>query len=207
MFFALVAVAALVVVAGAAAANGGFTPVQPHSPNAKHINTTYYVILGFTSAIFVLVAGALGTFIVKYRGRGRPRTEDGAQVHGHTRLGLIVVDREVYQPAVEAAALVFVLLEDVQRGGFGLPRVGVRAGPVEDDRDHEQIGGRRGRRKRDRCDNDRDEKLTHEAYAVALASSRDAACHGASWSTVSRTSNRLSIRCIDSSASTLNVVS
>ena len=89
MFFALVAVAALVVVAGAAAANGGFTPVQPHSPNAKHINTAYYVILGFTSAIFVLVAGALATFIVKYRGRGRPRTEDGAQVHGHARLELI----------------------------------------------------------------------------------------------------------------------
>ncbi len=89
MFFALVAVAALVVVAGAAAANGGFTPVQPHSPNAKHINTAYYVILGFTSAIFVLVEGALVTFIVKYRRRGRPRTEDGAQVHGHTRLELI----------------------------------------------------------------------------------------------------------------------
>jgi cytochrome c oxidase subunit II len=89
MFFALVAVAALVVVAGAAAANGGFTPVQPHSPNAKHINTAYYVILGFTSAIFVLVEGALITFVIKYRSRGRARTEDGAQVHGHTRLELI----------------------------------------------------------------------------------------------------------------------
>ena len=89
MFFALVAVAALVVVAGAAAANGGFTPVQPHSPNAKHINTAYYVILGFTSAIFVLVEGALITFVIKYRSRGRARTDDGAQVHGHTRLELI----------------------------------------------------------------------------------------------------------------------
>ena len=89
MFFALVAVAALVVVAGAAAANGGFTPVQPHSPNARHINTAYYVILGFTSAIFVLVEGALFLFLVKYRSRGRPRTDDGAQVHGHTRLELI----------------------------------------------------------------------------------------------------------------------
>jgi cytochrome c oxidase subunit II len=73
----------------AATENGAPTPVQPHSPNAKHINTAYYVILGFTSAIFVLVVGALATFVIKYRGRGRPRTEDGAQVHGHTRLELI----------------------------------------------------------------------------------------------------------------------
>jgi cytochrome c oxidase subunit 2 len=73
----------------AAAANGGFTPVQPASPNASHTNTAYYVILGFTSAIFVVVEGLLVVFVVKYRRRGRARTVDGAQVHGHTRLELI----------------------------------------------------------------------------------------------------------------------
>lgn len=73
----------------ATAANGGFTPVAPHSPNASHTNTAYYVILGFTSAIFVIVEGALAIFVVKYRRRGRARTEEGAQVHGHTRLELI----------------------------------------------------------------------------------------------------------------------
>ncbi|MGH2972770.1 MAG: cytochrome c oxidase subunit II [Gaiellaceae bacterium] len=87
--FAFVAVVASLTAGVATAANGGFTPVTPHSPNAAHTNTAYYVILGFTAAIFVIVEGALVTFIVKYRGRGRPRTQDGAQVHGHTRLELI----------------------------------------------------------------------------------------------------------------------
>lgn len=89
MFVALVALAALLTASVAAAANGGFTPVTPHSPNASHTNTAYYVILGFTTAIFLIVEGALVTFIVKYRSRGRKRTDDGAQVHGHTRLELI----------------------------------------------------------------------------------------------------------------------
>lgn len=89
MFLAFVAVAALLTAAGATAANGGFTPVQPHSPNASHTNTAYYVILGFTGAIFLLVEGAIVAFVVKYRRRGRSRTEEGAQVHGHARLELI----------------------------------------------------------------------------------------------------------------------
>ena len=89
LLFALVAAVALATAAVAHAANGGFTPVTPHSPNAAHTNTAYDVILGFTSAIFLLVEGALVIFVVKYRRRGRPRTADGAQVHGHTRLELI----------------------------------------------------------------------------------------------------------------------
>ena len=39
--------------------------------------------------IFVAVEGALVLFIWKYRSRGRARTDDGAQVHGHTRLEVI----------------------------------------------------------------------------------------------------------------------
>ncbi|HKT45001.1 MAG TPA: cytochrome c oxidase subunit II [Gaiellaceae bacterium] len=88
-FLALAVVAMLHAAGIATAANGGFTPVTPHSPNASHTNTAYYVILGFTSAIFVIVEGALAIFVVKYRRRGRARTEEGLQVHGHTRLELI----------------------------------------------------------------------------------------------------------------------
>jgi cytochrome c oxidase subunit 2 len=89
MVLAFAAAVALLTAGVATAANGGFTPVTPHSPNAAHTNTAYDVILGFTGVIFVLVEGALVLFIVKYRGRGRPRTQDGAQVHGHPRLELI----------------------------------------------------------------------------------------------------------------------
>jgi cytochrome c oxidase subunit 2 len=87
--FVLAVLLALATAGVAAAANGGFTPVQPESPNASHTQTAYYVILGFTSAIFVLVEGLLVVFIVKYRRRGRSREVEGAQVHGHTRLELI----------------------------------------------------------------------------------------------------------------------
>jgi cytochrome c oxidase subunit 2 len=87
--FVLVVLLALATAGVAAAANGGFTPVKPESPNASHTQTAYYLILALTSAIFVLVEGLLVAFIWKYRASGRPRTVEGAQVHGHTRLELI----------------------------------------------------------------------------------------------------------------------
>ena len=71
------------------AANGGFTPETAHSPNASRTTTAYYVVLVFTSVIFVLVEGLLVVFIWKYRSRGRGRDFDGPQVHGHTRLEVI----------------------------------------------------------------------------------------------------------------------
>src|SRR6476661_8488199 len=89
MLFFLVTAAALATAGVAAAANGGFTPQYAHSPNADRINTAYYLILGFTGAIFVLVEAALVVFIWKYRSRGRPRSAEGVQVHGNTRLELI----------------------------------------------------------------------------------------------------------------------
>jgi cytochrome c oxidase subunit II len=73
----------------AAAGNGGFAPVPPASPNAVHTQHAYYLILGFTAAIFILVESLLVIFIVKYRSRGRSRAVEGAQVHGHTRLEVI----------------------------------------------------------------------------------------------------------------------
>jgi cytochrome c oxidase subunit 2 len=85
----LMPVVALATAGVAAAANGGFTPQHPHSPNARHINSAYYLVFGFTAAIFVIVETALVVFIWKYRSRGRPREVEGVQVHGNTRLELI----------------------------------------------------------------------------------------------------------------------
>jgi cytochrome c oxidase subunit II len=87
--FVLVVLLALATAGVAAASNGGFTPVTPESPNASHTQTAYYLILGLTSAIFVLVESLLVVFVWKYRSRGRPRAVEGAQVQGHTRLELI----------------------------------------------------------------------------------------------------------------------
>jgi cytochrome c oxidase subunit 2 len=86
VFAVLLALAAAGV---AAAGNGGFAPVSPASPNATHIRHVYFLIFGFTAAVFILVETLLVVFVLKYRSRGRPRTVEGAQVHGHTRLELI----------------------------------------------------------------------------------------------------------------------
>jgi cytochrome c oxidase subunit II len=89
LLFALVGIAGLLTAGVAAAANGGFTPESPHSPNAARIGSAYYLVLGLTAAIFVLVEALLVVFVWKYRSRGRDRTVEGAQVHGHTRLEVI----------------------------------------------------------------------------------------------------------------------
>jgi cytochrome c oxidase subunit 2 len=82
----LVLALALAIVPAAVAGNGGFAPPSPASPNAEGISTTYWFVAIFTGVIFLLVEGALILFIVRYRRRRRPRTEDGPDVHGHTRL-------------------------------------------------------------------------------------------------------------------------
>jgi cytochrome c oxidase subunit II len=86
---ALVALAVLATAGIAAAANGGFTPQHAHSPNAHRINQAYWLILGITTFIFVLVETALVVFLFRYRSRGRGRTVEGFQVYGHRRLELI----------------------------------------------------------------------------------------------------------------------
>ena len=85
----LVLVVALATAGVAAAANGGFTPPYAHSPNTHKTNTVYYVVLAFTSVIFLIVESGLILFMWKYRSRGRSRTTDGQQVHGNTRLELM----------------------------------------------------------------------------------------------------------------------
>jgi cytochrome c oxidase subunit II len=105
----LAVLVALATAGVAAAANGGFTPVEPASPNAHHIQHAYYLILGFTAAIFVLVESLLVIFVVRYRSRGRARAVEGAQVHGHTRLELIWTAFPVVILAIIAAFVFYEL--------------------------------------------------------------------------------------------------
>jgi cytochrome c oxidase subunit II len=85
----LLGIAVLVTASVAAATNGGFSPEQAHSPNAHKINQAYLLVFVVTTAIFLIVETVLAVFIWRFRSRGRPRTVDGAQVHGHTRIELI----------------------------------------------------------------------------------------------------------------------
>jgi cytochrome c oxidase subunit 2 len=83
------AATALVLAGAALAGNGGIAPVDARSPNAERIDDAYWLILGFTGAIFILVEAALIVFIVRFRSGGRPRELEGPQIRGHTRLELI----------------------------------------------------------------------------------------------------------------------
>jgi cytochrome c oxidase subunit II len=65
-----------------------FAPVAPESPNADGIRTSYLFVTIFIFGIFLLVEVLLIAFIVRYRRRKRGRFDDGAQVHGATKLEL-----------------------------------------------------------------------------------------------------------------------
>jgi cytochrome c oxidase subunit 2 len=71
------------------AGNGGFLPGEPHSPGARRIQDAFLFVSIFTGIIFVGVEAALVVFIVKYRRGKRPRTAEGPQIHGSTRLEII----------------------------------------------------------------------------------------------------------------------
>jgi len=73
----------------ALASNGGFTPVAPESPNAGGIADSFWFISIFVVAIFVLVEGLLIAFALRYRRRRRARFEEGADIHGATKLELM----------------------------------------------------------------------------------------------------------------------
>jgi cytochrome c oxidase subunit II len=67
-------------------ATSGLTPVEPDSPNTERIDDLYWFI-GFWAALVLLsVAIPLVYFTWRYRNRGRPRTEEGPQIRGNTRL-------------------------------------------------------------------------------------------------------------------------
>jgi len=86
--FVLSVTLALVLTGTALAGNGGLAPVAPASPDAKNISDIYWLILGVTGGIFLLVIGTLLVFVVKYRSKGRARELEGPQVRGHTNLEL-----------------------------------------------------------------------------------------------------------------------
>jgi cytochrome c oxidase subunit II len=83
------AVGALALAGIAWAGNGGIGPEPAHSPNAVGIRQAYWLVFGLTAGVFVIVEAALVIFVFKYRSRGRARTDEGPEVHGHTRLELI----------------------------------------------------------------------------------------------------------------------
>ncbi|HWE81645.1 MAG TPA: cytochrome c oxidase subunit II, partial [Gaiellaceae bacterium] len=80
---------ALTLAGAAIAGNGGTLPLPAHSPNAHHIREAYVFVLVFAAVVFFGVEGALVTLIVKYRRGKRPRTADGLQIHGSTRLEIL----------------------------------------------------------------------------------------------------------------------
>jgi cytochrome c oxidase subunit 2 len=93
------AVRALLVLAGSLLAlaiapvalgdNGGFTPIEPSSPNAEGIERSFLFVSLFIFLIFILVETLLVLFVVRFRRRRRDRFEDGAQIHGATKLELM----------------------------------------------------------------------------------------------------------------------
>ena len=86
--FCCVALLSLAVAGAALAGNGGLAPPSPASPQAHDIRQIYWLILGVTAAIFILVEVTLAIFIVRYRSRGRAREVEGPQIRGHTNLEL-----------------------------------------------------------------------------------------------------------------------
>jgi cytochrome c oxidase subunit 2 len=122
-FLALLAAlsAALLLAGAAAAGNGGFAPQPPASPNASRITDAYWLIFGFTAAVFVLVEGALVWFVIRYRRRGRPRDAEGPQIHGSTRLEMMWTAGPVLILAVIAAFVFYKLpgIKDVPAARAG----------------------------------------------------------------------------------------
>jgi len=86
----------------------GLAPRGPDSPQAAKITDIYWLLLGITGAIFVLVEGALIIFVIRFRNRGRSRTLEGPQIHGATRLELIWTAIPVL---ILAAIVAFVLVK------------------------------------------------------------------------------------------------
>jgi cytochrome c oxidase subunit 2 len=71
------------------AGNGGFVPVRPESSNATDIRTSYLFVSIFVLAIFVLVETLLVVFVIRYRRRRRARFDEGAPIHGATKLEVL----------------------------------------------------------------------------------------------------------------------
>ena len=82
-------IVALTAAAGAYAGSGGFLLPDAHSPNAHRIEDAYIFVSIFCGVIFLIVEGALITFVIKYRRGRRARTAEGPQLHGSTKLEIL----------------------------------------------------------------------------------------------------------------------
>ena len=102
-----VALLSLACAGAALAGNGGIAPPSPASPQAHDIRQIYWLILGITAGIFLLVELTLAIFIVRYRSRGRAREVEGPQIRGHTNLELAWTAGPVVILAVIAAFVLF----------------------------------------------------------------------------------------------------
>jgi cytochrome c oxidase subunit 2 len=67
-------------------AASGLTPIEPDSPNTERINDLFWFISFWAALVLLSVAVPLGYFVWRYRSRGRPRTVEGPQIRGNTRL-------------------------------------------------------------------------------------------------------------------------
>ncbi len=127
LVFLVTCALALLVVGVAAAGNGGIAPPAPKSANADRIRDSYWLILGFSGAIFVLVEGALLVFILRFRGRGRGRDVEGPQIHGSTRLELTWTALPVLILAVIAGFVFYKLpgIQNVPKAQAGTERLNI----------------------------------------------------------------------------------
>jgi cytochrome c oxidase subunit 2 len=74
----------------ALAGNAGFAPPDSATPSGSEINELYWIVIGVTGLVFVIVEGALLWFIFRFRRRpGAHADDEGPQIHGNTRLELI----------------------------------------------------------------------------------------------------------------------
>lgn len=71
-----------------AGGNAGFGPVNPEASNTEQTAHAYWLIAALSIGILLLIAVPLVLFMVRYRSRGRPRSQDGPQVHGNTAFEL-----------------------------------------------------------------------------------------------------------------------
>jgi cytochrome c oxidase subunit 2 len=85
-------------------------------------------VLAVTGAIFVIVEGTLVVFVVKYRNRGRPRTDEGPQIRGHSRLELIWTVIPVLILAGIIAVVFYKLpgIKDVPEAGAAGPKLTIK---------------------------------------------------------------------------------
>jgi cytochrome c oxidase subunit 2 len=107
--------------------NGGIAPPDSATDAGSQINEIYWIVIGITAAVFLLVEGALVWFLFRFRRRGdAPVEAEGPQIHGHTRL-------ELAWTAVPFLILVAIMVVTIVK----VPSVEAKPGPGVDTLDVE----------------------------------------------------------------------